>query len=82
MASKRLRRELKESLRERSSENDQEPDESQSGPDAVVAVTEDTVMIRVPILAEYLESCRAAAIRLDLDVETWAAHILMREAAD
>ena len=78
---KRLRRELKESLRERSTEIDEELGESQSKDGTVVAVTKITVMISVPILAEHLESCRAVANGLGLDVETWAGQILMREAA-
>jgi hypothetical protein len=77
---KRLRRELKASLRQRSNGNDQEPSQSQPGDDRVVALSEETVMIKVPIFAEYLESFHEAAGKLGLNVETWAGQVLMRAA--
>jgi hypothetical protein len=78
---KRLRRELKESLRERSGENDKKVGEGESGRGSTMAAIEGTVLLKVSILAAQLESCRAVANDLGLDVETWASRILLREAA-
>lgn len=78
---KRLRRDLKASLRERCSGNVEESGQDQPSQGTVAALlegTEETIMIGVPILAERLESCRAAVSRLGLHIETWAGQVLIR----
>lgn len=79
-SAKHLRREVKASLLERTTGNDQEAGESQLIEDGVTLPPEDTVLLRVPISADRLESCHAAASRLGLNVETWAGQILLKAA--
>lgn len=79
---KRLRREVKSSLLERAPDSDLESSKSQSGEDAIVLPPEDTVLLKVPISADRLESCHAVASRLGLNVETWAGQILVKAASN
>jgi hypothetical protein len=79
-SAKRLRREVKASLLERDADNEREASESRLVEDAVPLPPEDTVLLRVPISADRLEYCHAAASRLGLNVETWAGQILLEAA--
>ncbi|MDT0616058.1 LmbU family transcriptional regulator [Streptomyces lancefieldiae] len=89
-SAKRLRREVKASLRERSAsddldgdtnQTDREIDKKRNTREAAVPSPEDTVSLKLPISADCLEFCRAAASRAGLKLETWAAQILL-EAVD
>jgi len=83
-SAKRLRREVKASLLERTADNDNndwEACEGQLGEDAVMLPSGDTVLLRVPISADRLESCHLAASQLGLDVEAWAGQILLKAAS-
>ncbi|MCW8096323.1 LmbU family transcriptional regulator [Streptomyces tauricus] len=91
-SAKRLRREVKASLRERASDLDEEPGKGRTVEEpgtrqpvgetaAAVPETDDTVLLRVSVSADCLESCHAAASRLGLKVETWASQILLVAAA-
>jgi hypothetical protein len=81
---KRLRREVKASMLERCTDNDPVLGDGQCG-EPVAALppgdTEDTVLLKVPISADLLESCHAVATRLGLNVERWASQILVEAAA-
>jgi hypothetical protein len=88
-SAKRLRREVKASLLERTTDDDQEPGESRAAEDAVALPAKDdavalpagdTVSLKVSISADRLESCHAAASRLGLKVEAWAGQILAEAA--
>jgi hypothetical protein len=84
-SAKRLRREVKASLLERASDNDPETSKSQpaaEAEDTVAFPPENTVLLRVSISADRLESCHAAASRLGLNVEAWAVQILMEAATE
>ena len=78
---KRLRREVKGSLLERATDRDLEPGDGQPAEDAVAPPRGDTVLLRVPISADRLDSCHAAASKLGLNVEAWAVQILLKAAA-
>lgn len=80
-SAKRLRREVKASLRERVTDNDEEPSKNQPVEDTVAPPAEDTVMLKVSVSTDCLESCHAAASRLGLNIETWASQILLVAAA-
>lgn len=67
---KRLRREVKLSMLERTN------DELKPG----ALSPEETVMLRVSIAPDILESCHEAASKLGLEVEAWAEQILVTAA--
>lgn len=67
---KRLRREVRLSLRECSADDDL----GESQP------FESTVMLKVPIPADHLEACQAAASRVGLKVDEWAGQVLTQAA--
>ncbi|MEU5958556.1 LmbU family transcriptional regulator [Streptomyces sp. NPDC047525] len=83
---KRLRREVKASLQERSA-GDETPGRSRNDrglakgrgqeEEAVGPQSEGTVLLRVSVSADCLEFCQATARRFGLNVETWAARILV-----
>lgn len=88
---KRLRREVKASSQERTADDDIKPGnghsdrevikgQSQKG-EAVVSQSTETVSLRVSVSADCLEFCRATARRFGLNVETWAARILVEAVA-
>lgn len=77
---KRLRREVKASLLERTAEDDKRSREDQPVEGTVALLAEDTVLLRVSISADCLEYCHEAASRLGLDVEAWAGQILLAAA--
>jgi hypothetical protein len=79
-SAKRLRREVKASLLERTNDNELEPGRSQPGEDTAALSPEDTGMLRVSIAVDSLESCHEAASRLRLKVEAWAEQILVSAA--
>jgi hypothetical protein len=91
-SAKRLRREVRTSLLERGSGNDRKPDTAQDGQElskeqntekaeeTAATPAEGTVSLKVPVSADCLEFCRATANRLGLNVETWAAQILVEAA--
>ncbi|MGC5562264.1 LmbU family transcriptional regulator [Streptomyces sp. FR-108] len=91
-SAKRLRREVKASLRERATDVDGEPGggpaveetgarRPDEGPAAIVPAADDTVLLRLSVSADCLESCHAAANRVGLNVEAWASQILLVAAA-
>jgi hypothetical protein len=77
-SAKRLRREVKASLQERTADN--EGGEGRPGDGEDELPPGETVLLTVPISADRLESCHEAASRLGLNVETWAGQILLRAA--
>jgi hypothetical protein len=88
-SAKRLRREVRASLLERGTGNDRKPDKSQNVrelnkggtvEEALVSSPEGTVSLSVPVPADRLEFCRAIASRFGLNVEAWAARILVEAA--
>jgi hypothetical protein len=79
-SAKRLRREVKASLRERAADHGGPP--GRPGGQGAVLPAEDTVLLRVSISADCLQSCHAAASRLGLEVETWASQILLAAAVE
>ncbi|GAB3741072.1 hypothetical protein GCM10027598_71430 [Amycolatopsis oliviviridis] len=79
-SAKRLRREVKTSMLERTHDNELEPGGSRPGEDTAALSPEDTVMLRVSIAADSLESCHEAASKLGLEVEAWAEQILVTAA--
>ncbi|GGS43827.1 LmbU family transcriptional regulator [Streptomyces violaceus] len=88
-SAKRLRREVKASHLERADGNDgkavqdqnnREPNARHGGEEAVASSAEGTVSLKVSVSADCLEYCRATASRLGLNVETWAAQILVEAA--
>lgn len=79
-SAKRLRREVKASWLERSTDTDGKPRENQSGGGTVALPAEGTVQLRVPISADVLESCHEVASKLGLDVEAWVSQILLAAA--
>jgi hypothetical protein len=78
---KRLRREVRASLRERAAGDDREPGKSRPGGNIAALPAGSTVLLEVPISEDRLLSCHAAASRLGLNVETWAGQILSKAAA-
>lgn len=89
-SAKRLRREVKASLRERAAGNEHysgadgnvwESHENRKAGEPDTSAPGGTVSLRVTVPADRLEFCRATASRLGLNIETWAARILL-EAAD
>ncbi|MGY5060945.1 LmbU family transcriptional regulator [Streptomyces sp. 900105755] len=83
-SAKRLRREVKASLRERETENTEIVEvagQDQSAEDVIVSASEETVMLSVSVSAGCLESCNAAASRLGLNLEAWASRVLLVAAA-
>jgi hypothetical protein len=79
-SAKRLRREVKASLRERAADDDQELDLGRNVEDTAALPEENTVLLKVSVPADCLESCHATASRLGLRVETWASQILLAAA--
>ncbi|MEU5958560.1 LmbU family transcriptional regulator [Streptomyces sp. NPDC047525] len=79
-SAKRLRREVKASLHERSTDTDGEPRENQSGGGTFVLPAEDTVQLRLPVPSDVLESCHEAASKLGLDVGAWVSQVLLAAA--
>ncbi|MCM2387662.1 LmbU family transcriptional regulator [Streptomyces albipurpureus] len=85
-SAKRLRREVKASLQERAVGNGRDPGERSDVRDpqkgreveeSAASAPGGTVSLRVLVPADRLEFCRATASRLGLNIETWAAQILL-----
>jgi hypothetical protein len=77
---KRLRHEVRTSLRERSTGDNGEVSLA-SDPSLIDDdLKQDTVMLKVPIPADHLKSFHTVASTLGLDVETWAALVLTKAA--
>ncbi|APU21378.1 LmbU family transcriptional regulator [Actinoalloteichus sp. GBA129-24] len=89
-SAKRLRREVRASLQERVIGDEQDPGEgrnvrelqwSRKTGEPDTTTPGHTVSLSVAVPADHLEVCRTTASRLGLNIETWAAQVLL-EAAD
>lgn len=79
-SAKRLRREVKTSMLERTNDNEPTPDRGQPGEGPAVLSPEDPVMLSVSIAADSIESCYEAASKLGLGVDAWAEQVLVTAA--
>ncbi|MFF4729933.1 LmbU family transcriptional regulator [Streptomyces mirabilis] len=87
-SAKRLRREVRASLLERDTSEDQTPGEVQNirllkvrtGEPAGASSTKGTVSFNVSVPPDCLEFCRATASRLGLNLDSWVAQVLVAVA--
>ncbi|MCM2390486.1 LmbU family transcriptional regulator [Streptomyces albipurpureus] len=88
-SAKRLRREVRASLLERDTSNDRrsgadqnvrELNKGRSVEETGASSPDGTISLKVSVPADCLEFCRATANRLGLNVEAWAAQILVAAA--